>query len=347
MVADSLLTLDASQARKSGLGLVKYFEDWNEQDKNWMGSGAQFSAQEYAAMASADYDGHANTMHQGASTFGIKNADPNMKFVMGGLFQVNLDFIKQMKTWFEANRADKRFAADVLNFHDYAFSSTSDSGPAQSPEEYDWKNKFLAVTNYRNQNLPGKEVWVSEFGYDTNPNSKLRPPAINGFDMEEVQGQWIVRSYLAFAAAGVDRAQMYMFRDVNPGDSTQFSSSGLVGVKGSWAPKKSWYYVYTLRNVLTNMIFIGEQTASDPNVLIYKFKDVASSQGVYVVWAKTKQNYVLPHYSLAVGSATAATKILMTPGSTVGTASSIAIQSGSVDLNVSERPQFIRVNAIQ
>ena len=47
----------------SGLGLVTYIEDWNEQDKYWMGAtgseqqnAAYFSPFEYAAMLSADYD---------------------------------------------------------------------------------------------------------------------------------------------------------------------------------------------------------------------------------------------------------------------------------------------------
>ncbi|MBL0740468.1 fibronectin type III domain-containing protein [Chryseolinea lacunae] len=349
-VADNKLTLAAGQPRNTGMGLVKYVEDWNEQDKNWMGANAQFSAQEYAAMASANYDGHANTMHQGSGTFGVKNADPNMKLVMGGIFQLNLPYIQDMKAWFQANRADGKFAADVINVHDYAWLNPCGpcGGPAKSPEEHDYKNLLLPFTQYRDANLPGLEVWISEFGWDTNQSSSLRVPLIGPFDAQEVQGQWMVRAYLAFAAARVDRAMQYMLRDVNPNDATHFSTSGLVAQKNDWTPKKSWYYVYTLKNTLTGMVFLGEQATSDPNVLIYKFKSATGNNGAYVVWAKTRQNYTATGFSVSLsGSPTSATKVEMVPGDTDGVSSSLTITGGQVSINVSERPVFIKVNSIQ
>src|SRR5690606_2117366 len=104
----------------------------------------------------------------------------------------------------------------------------------------------------------------------------------------------------AYAAAGVDRAQMFMLRDVNPDDPTHFSTSGLVGPKGNWYPKKSWYYVSTLKKTLTNMVYAGEVKASDPNILIYKFKDVSGSKGAYAVWAKTTSNYTVNNFQLTL-----------------------------------------------
>ncbi|MEJ7646214.1 MAG: fibronectin type III domain-containing protein [Chryseolinea sp.] len=349
VVADNKLTLAPGQPRNSGLGLVKYVEDWNEQDKNWMGPNAQFSAQEYAAMASANYDGHANTMHQGTGTFGVKNADPTIKMVMGGIFQTDLQYIMDMKAWFNANRVDHKFAADVINVHDYAWLNACGpcGGPAKSPEQHGYREKLTPFVQYRNQNLPGVEVWISEFGWDTNQGSSLAAPAIGPFDVQEVQGQWMVRAYLAFAAAGVDRAMQYMLRDVNPNDATHFSTSGLVAQKDDWTPKKSWYYVYTMKNTLTNMKFIGEQTSSDPNILIYKFKDVNSSAGAYVVWAKTRQNYTVNNFSVSLPGASSATKIDMVSGDTDGTSSALPISAGSVSLNVTERPVYIKVNTIQ
>jgi chitodextrinase len=344
-VADAKLQLAPGQPRNSGMGLIKYIEDYNEQDKDWKGANAHFSAQEYAAMASADYDGHGNTMHQGTGNFGVKNADPNMKLVMGGIYQLNLQYIMDMKTWFETNRADHKFVPDVINVHDYAFNG---SGPGASPEEHQFKEKLLPFTQYRDANLPGKEVWISEFGWDTNQSSVLRAPTVGPFDPQEVQGQWIVRSYLAFAAAHVDRAMMYMLRDVNPDDATQFSTSGLVAQKNDWTPKKSWYYVYTLKNTLTNMVFLGEQASTDPNILIYKFKNASTSAGAYVIWAKTKQNYTVNGYTLTLtGTPTTATEVDMVVGDIDGVSSTLPITSGHVSVNVSERPVFIKVNNIQ
>ncbi|ANH80455.1 hypothetical protein A8C56_05130 [Niabella ginsenosidivorans] len=350
-VPDSSLALAPDQPRLSGMGLIGYIEDWNEQDRDWEGKDAEFSPQEYAAMASADYDGHCNTMNKYGKKYGIKNADPSAKLVMGGLVNTNLEYIKRMKTWFEANRRDKVFAADVLNFHIYAFKdgkSWQGGGPAISPEDAHFRERLSEIVKYRNQYLPQKEVWVSEFGWDTNPQSVLCPPQIGNMDAQEVQGIWLVRAYLAFAAAGVDRAQMFMSRDVNPNDKTWFSSSGLMGPKGDFTPKKSWYYVHTLKNVLQHMRYMGNQDTKDPNVLIYKFKDISSSKGAYVVWARTSRDYKAADFQVPVSSDTKEARLItLLPGNAEGDTQNLTINKGSVYIDVSEKPVFIAVDNIK
>lgn len=349
-VPDSTLLLASNQSRVSGLGLIKYIEDWNEQDKDWEGADAEFSPEEYAAMASADYDGHCNTMKKFGKRYGIKNADPSIKLVMGGLAGLDLDYIKKMKTWFEQNRSDKQFAADVLNFHIYAFKdgkSWQGGGPAVSPEDAGFREKLAPIVRYRNENLPGKEVWVSEFGWDTNPESVLSPPAIGSMDTEEVQGIWLIRAYMAFVAAGVDRAQTFVSRDGDPPDKNWFSSSGLMGPKGDFTPKKSWYYVATLKNVLTHMRYMGGETSSNPNILIYKFKDISSPKGAYVLWAKTSKDYKAPQFPLQLSEkATNASITVLIPGKSNGSTTSLPIDKQKVFIDVSEKPVFVLVDHI-
>ncbi|HOX83559.1 MAG TPA: fibronectin type III domain-containing protein [Chryseolinea sp.] len=345
------LTLDSDQLFKSGLGLVHYVEDWNEPNKYWLGPEAEFHSNEYAAMASANYDGHGGTMIQGTKTFGVKQADPQMKFVMGGTFGIDLDWIEEIQSWFENNRSNNAFIPDVLNVHHYSWKnkkSAQGGGPPRSPEDDNFKEQMMAVVDYRDKHFPNVEVWISEFGWDTNPGSPLAPPAIGSFDVQEVQAQWLVRAYLAFAAAGVDRAQMYMLRDINPQSPRWFTSCGLVGPKDDWSPKKSWYYVYTLKNSLTNMVYIGEEKSNDPNILIYKFRDVKNTSGAYVVWSKTKVNYVVPRFELKlVGSPKSAKKVELTVGEIKGKQSQLSIQNNSVTFQGSERPVIILVDDIK
>jgi hypothetical protein len=357
-VAHNQLTLDPDQPPESGMNLVSYLEDWNEPNKDWEGKKAQFSAQEYAAMLSADYDGHGRTMTAGTGTFGAKNADPNINVVMAGLAEVGnqasgifVRFLGDMKTWFAANRADHKFAADVINVHHYAWNvnNIAGPGPGLSPEADGFESRLKPVVDFRDKNLdPAVEVWVSEFGWDTNQGSPLRAPAISVFDPQEVQAQWIVRSYLAFAAAGVDRAIQYMMRDNSSTDATWFASCGLVGPKGDWTPKKSYYYVYTLKNVLSGTRFLSKAATSSPNVYAYKFKATASSGGVYVLWCPTSNNTVVMSYQLALsGSPQTAEMVALTVGSTTGTAHALTISNGRVTVDISERPMFIRVDAIE
>lgn len=345
-----LLTLHPDQPKLSGLNLIRYMEDWNEQDRDWEGPNAQFAPEEYAAMLSADYDGHNQQLGSGnKSTFGIKNADPNMKVVMGGLVNVDIDYIEKMRVWFHDNRTDQKFAADVINVHIYAWKNGHDhqgGGPALSPEEARFKEKLQALTDYRDKYLENLEVWVSEFGWDTHENSVLSPPIIGQFDRQEVQAQWMLRAYLAFAAAGVDRAQMYMLRDVDPYNPQWFSTSGLVTQKGEWTPKTSWYYVYTMKNVLTDMQFAGEVTATDDNVLIYKFTDPSSNRGVYVVWAKTSRGYTVNNYVLPIKGAKTAQAIEPTVNSTEGRRANLGITNETVQVSITEKPLFISVDFI-
>ncbi|RAV05538.1 hypothetical protein DQG13_02645 [Paenibacillus sp. YN15] len=338
-VPASNLKLASGQQPLTGLGLIEYFENWNEQDKTWEGRSGYFKPFEYAAMASASYDGHMGAL---SGTHGLKNADPNAKMVMGGLAGIDLDYIRGIKLWSDLNRGgDVPF--DVINVHTYARGSNG----GISPEQFNLKGRLAELVDYRNRYMPGKEVWLSEFGYDTNPGSPQRAPAIGSFSAEEVQGQWLVRSFLEIAAAGVDRATMYMLRDVDGELATQYSSSGLVTKYGEWTPKTSWYYVYTLKNALSGMTFLGEQASGNANVKVYKFKNAAGG-GAYVVWAPTSSQTTVNNYELTLqGRPGNATKIEMADGDTDGVSSALTISGGKVSVNVSERPIFIQVDSIQ
>ncbi|MCD9025942.1 fibronectin type III domain-containing protein [Cohnella silvisoli] len=348
-VADSKLKLASGQPRSTGLNTLKYFEDWNEQDAWWSSREVYFNPYEYAAMASADYDGHLGTM---GNTVGVKNADPNAKLVMGGLADPDLEYIRALKFWADWNRSGS-VPFDVLNIHLYSNDGTDQqtSTVGVSPETGLFKEKLQKFVDYRNRYLPGKEMWITEFGYDTYSGSAQRAPAIGLTSQYEVQAQWLVRSYLAAAAAGVDKAAMFMLRDndVEPASRTRFDDSGLISSKNTGSvPKISWYYVYTLKNRLTGMKYLDEQSSGNSNVKIYKFKSATGSNGGYVIWCPTSNNTTVSNYQLTLaGTPTTATSVTMASGDTDGVPSALTISGGKVNVNVSERPIFVMVDNIQ
>jgi hypothetical protein len=78
-------------------------------------------------------------------------------------------------------------------------------------------------------------------GYDTNEHSPNLAPAYGNFDAQDVQGMWILRSFLYLALAKVDRAQMFMLADVQDTSWNKFGTSGLTtSASSSYMPKKSW-----------------------------------------------------------------------------------------------------------
>jgi hypothetical protein len=339
-----VLKLKSGQLVRSGLGLIRYVENWNEPDKWWKGRGPMFAPAELAAMCSADYDGHRRTM---GPTAGIKNADPGMELVLGGLAKPEIEYLKAMKLWADFNRGGN-FPADVINLHHYSNDAASHEGRPTvglSPEADNLRERFAAIVQWRDRFLPGKELWVSEFGYDTNPQSTQHAPAIGDAEAQEIQGQWIVRSFLALAAAGVDRAQVYMLRDVNADSTTQYDTSGLTSEKAKGhQPKRAWYYVATLRHILRRTRFDSEVPSGAANVRIYLFRsDDATPHRAYVLWCPTSGQARVDGFSLAVPNASAATLTTLEPTSATGRQMPLAVTNGKITVDVSERPAFVTV----
>lgn len=337
-VDTSLLKLANDQVVATGLNYIKYLENWNEQDSWWDNRDVHFTPSEYAAMCSADYDGHEGTM---GTTVGMKNADPNIKMVMGGLAEgTNLNYLKAMKFWFDHNRSDGKFVPDVINLHDYC----TDNVTGLSPEEDNLKAKWTEVANWVHTNLPDKELWVSEIGWDTNVGSRDSAPSL------EAQANWSVRAVLELYAAGVDRVQLFMLRDAQQwdGNGNVYMSSGLVTRYGQWNPKPSWYYVYTMKNRLTGMKYLSEQQTNNNNVRAYKFKNLTGNNGAYVLWCPTTNGTTVSNYKLTLpNNATTATLVTMANGDTDGIPSTLTITNHTVTVNVSERPIYVLVNNIQ
>ena len=241
-VPDAKLKLESGQTRSSGLGTVEYYEDFNEED-----NATGFTGDVFAAMASADYDGDQTRL---GTTIGVKNADPNAKLVMGGLsgaygngdtwIQSITKFLDAARAWSTANRGGS-FPADVINVHYYSFGPGAPA-PALSPEDDQVQSKLAAVVAYRDQNLPGKPVWWTEFGYDTYASSPLHAPALGQNSAFIVQGQWLVRDLLAALAAGVDRATLFELDDTCTPPSSdcdvQFATSRSRGRPGIGAASR-------------------------------------------------------------------------------------------------------------
>ena len=342
-VADSLLKLRADQPRKSGMNLLRYVENWNEPEKWWRGEEGQFDPFEFAAMSSADYDGHLGSL---GANVGLKNADSSLKMVMGGLAGLNLQFIESMRLWSEFNRQGS-FPADVLNFHHYSNDAGGQRGQATqgiSPEADSLKQKLKKLVAYRDKWLPGKEIWLSEFGYDTNPRSAQGVRPVGDNDVYEVQAQWLVRSYLEIAAAGIDRAMMYMTRDIYEENPTRYNSSGLTHEK--WTdhePKKSYYYVSALRHLLANFRFSRELNSGDSRVNFYEFNHDRGDSLAYAVWCNTTQDTELPAFKLGLPDAARAYLYQLKDGVLHPSDSLLPVQNDSVVVPVSERPVFLKV----
>lgn len=312
----------------TGLGYIKYYENWNEPDKTKFGDKAHFSPEEFAAMCSADYDGHEGSL---GNTYGIKQADPYSKLVLGGLSSNNnpIDYLNSIKKWCEENRNSKTLPFDVINFHHY-------SG-AKSPESSDFISKANEIIDWKNENAPDKEVWISEFGWDTNISSPNSAPSADS------QRDWIIREYLLADRIGLNRAIVNSSRDnSNANSSSPLSTSGLTSQKGKEERKSSWYGVNTLKNTLGGFIFSGI-IREESDIYIYKYTNPLTSEDCFVLWCPTSDNKRLDNYELEIGDNNGANLIQLQPNTEYGISSALTVENNTIQINVSETPTFVKV----
>ena len=304
---------------------------------------------EQAALLSATWDGHEGRVGINPTMIGAKTADPSLKVSMGGLSgatQVALDNVAVMRLWFQANRKDKKFAADILNFHFYCNDDQTSKGA--SPEECKFERVMRALTTWRDANEPSLQVWLTEFGYDTSSYSPNLAPAYAHFDAQDVQGMWLIRSYMYMSIARIDRAHMFMLADSHDDGGQKFQTSGLTTAQTSnYNPKKSWYHVSTMSKLLRHTRFAGEVSpvsgGSDARIANFT-RDAGSAKGpatVLVAWLGSKTG-ASSSTTIDVGAAaTRAVLVALSGNSTNGIQSALAISGGKITLTVTEMPSFI------
>lgn len=221
---------------ESGLGLMEEIEIGNEWDHWFDGfqSEKYMTAEEQAAMLSKCYDA-------------AKKADPNIRVVMGGITDFNPWYLQRMNAWFIANRPDKKFAADVINVHHYSNFKNKpgtikpdwQQDGACYPEEdgnFATINEVVALARSW-----GKDVYVTEFGADTEKPSQMYAAPRNGMNAEQVQAEIIVRTFKAYKAAGVKSAYVFTGPDGSSGTNTgQFSRSGIFTAKPEYRKKAAY-----------------------------------------------------------------------------------------------------------
>lgn len=326
----------------------KNYINWIEIGNEPNGEGNNgFTPYQLAALTSCAYDGHNSTITvPDGSGVGIKNADPNIKVAMSGLAGINRRYIQSMVFWLKNNRSDGSVGIDAFNVHTYCRKSISYNGytvtVGMCPELGNIvSNELKELIEYRNKYYPGIEVWVTEFGWDTNQSYETENSAhaYGPYTGRQVQAMWLVRAYFMFAQAGVDRAAMYMCKDTGDEETTvgKYGTSGVIASNGKY--KDSYYYLYTLKSTMSDMRFAEVIDSGNEDVWIYRFEN-GDGKSCYAVWCPTMDNVRYDNFKVSVNGTTA-TLTEFASGETSGISSSLTVTDGAVTVNVSECPILI------
>ena len=315
---------------KVGLNCLKWIELGNEPNGEDQNGATPY---QLAALTSAAYDGHQRTILADVYNpedfgyfLGGKNADPDFKFAMAGLAGIGSNYITSMVYWMKANRTDGCIAMDAFNVHTYFGKYFTLNGQqicvGVSPEEYGLIDAMATLVEFRDKYYPNVEVWITEFGWDTNQSYETMTSAhaYGEYSGREIQAMWLARAYLALAAAGVDKATMYMVEDMAD-DRFTYGKYGTCGIyacevedtydevtgklidhklTGKMIPKEAYYILYTMKRALGNMSFQRELYSGNDDVWIYEFADKDGNYG-YALWCPTSDGTKVDGYKLYVG----------------------------------------------
>lgn len=314
-----------------GLNYLNWIELGNEPNGEDQNGATPY---QLAALQSAAYDGHQRTIL--ADVFnpdsfdyflGGKNADPDFKFAMSGLAGIGTNYITAMVYWMKANRTDGCIAIDAFNVHTYFGKEFLLNGQritvGVSPEEFGLIDAMAKLVEFRDKYYPNVEVWITEFGWDTNQSyeTPTSAHAYGEYSGREVQAMWLARAYILLAASGVDKATMYMCESMAD-DRFTYGKYGTCGVyapevedtydevtgklissemTGKMEALESYYILYTLKRALKDMSFQRELDSGNGDVWVYEFADEEGNYG-YALWCPTSNGTKVNDYKLYVGN---------------------------------------------
>ena len=327
---------------KIGMNLVQYIEADNERDRWWLKDKRGYqSPRQYAAHLSAFYDGHKGKL---GKNVGVKTADPSMKVVMGGLAKADAGYVKEMIDWCKENRGYRPDGSvdlcfDVINYHLYSNDNKSsqwgDATRGMAPELSEIgkvADEFVQLSkNYAN----GRDVWVTEAGYDVNPGSPQRAIAIGSRTALLTQADWILRSSLLYARHGIKKVFYYQLFDDNSANPIQYASSGLAhGLKRRPAAD----YIYQANNLMGNYTY-KETISNDPLVDVY----VLENKKMYILVTPDEKNRTTS-YELNLPGMLNATIYELQPGSDDMKSKRVRVPGGKLKVIVTETPVFVQAN---
>lgn len=268
---------------------------------------------------------------------GLREGDPKLKIatcniVVGksGGYEKSVDCVRGLESLY-----------DILNIHTYSLAEGWPSWRRSYPEDTS-VNFVKPVTDliaWRDQNAKGKEIWITEFGWDASSKPNLTTgdnAKWQGNVSDEKQAQYIVRSYLVFSALAVDRAFLYFFDDK---DEPSFHAAS--GITRNFNPKPSFHAMAHLYRSLGEYRLQKVVTSKPGELFVYQYvHGTDAKKRVLVAWSPTGADRKAAA-DLALGSAklVRAERMPLAEGDIVPV--QVPVKAGAATIAVEESPLYL------
>lgn len=218
---------------------------------------------------------------------GAKAADPDMEVFPGALqaaFPGNENGLFKNFTGVRLTEAEAPYL-DGLNSHLYCFRNDENGirrniNPEAPFSEF-WS--ILADIRFRDANMPGKKIYVTEFGWDSpgGGDDCVHDECVS----EKSQAIYGIRAALILSRLGIDRFHWYFYGDQYAG--TLFARSGMHSL--NFTPKRSFRAFQAMKDRIGDRYFLGIEREDD-NAYIYKLGDADGTVTHYVAWRPVDGN---------------------------------------------------------
>ncbi len=222
---------------------------------------------------------------------GVRRADPEMQILTCTVHTRAADkYHKQLDATFGTSEMQALF--DVISVHVYSEKAEADQAhpwERSYPEDpsIDYLARVDEVIEWRDQNTPEKEIWITEFGYDACSEAAMakregwfKKLAWTG-QTELQQAQWLVRSLLCFASRDIDRAYIYYYDD-----SDKASVHAASGLTRNYEPKPAYWAVQQFYELLGDYRFNRALREEVGELYAYEFSNNANEL-IWVLWSPT------------------------------------------------------------
>ena len=224
------------------------------------------NASDYALLISLAYDGNRGEI---AGTGVMSTAYSSQTKLFTGSFSApNSTYMKDLLEGISYHR-EREVILALRGINTLAFAPSS-----MSPESFYLAedSELLKMVALRDASYKYIEINVSGFGYNTKDTES------DYYVTEQVQANYLVRSYLIFAGMGIDRATICQYKDEA---GSEYDGFGTLNEDGT--EKLSQYYLAIMSKALNGYTF-SKTIENEYGAYIYEFKN-ENGDTVYAVWS--------------------------------------------------------------
>ncbi len=187
------------------------------------------------------------------------------------------------------NASDKNI--DGLNTHIYSYVF-QESGKKTAVNPEDPRSEVWSMANlirFRNKNMPGKPIYVTEFGFDSKGGGEncTHSECVT----EKEQAIYGVRMAMILWRLGARQFYWYYFANVAY-SSSLYNRSGLTGSYNTGFREKLSFKVFALLQQKIGHYHFEKIIREDKNVYAYLLKDYATGSNIIIAWRPTASHHL-------------------------------------------------------